>query len=278
MSSADRTTTADIDQLELLLLPDAGRSAPVTSVRLTDKQAPASIVDLAGYETAEAERQRVLTVDVEHAMATTEEAGMPRPAARGSRDLLKAVPLLLAAGAVLAVYLGLPLTLASRPVLDALPNALLFSAAVIVLGIVGVVTVLKRTAAAPITADAPAAAAALEPYPSADADAGAPHAAGVRARRPSGRLLLGAAAALIAVLAVRTAPAQQLAALAEIDGKVRYGVHPQWAKDDSQHDTERMGSSRRSSASSSASRMTPRSPRSWTLRLSRSAMPTPRCC
>lgn len=231
MSSADRTTTADIDQLELLLLPDAGRSAPVTSVRLTDKQAPASTVDLAGYETAEAERQRVLAVDVEHAMATTEEAGMPRPAARGSRDLLKAVPLLLAAGAVLAVYLGLPLTLASRPVLDALPNALpkalLFSAAVIVLGIVGVVTVLQRTAAAPTTADAPAATAALDPYPSADADAGAPHAAGVRARRPSGRLLPGAAAALIAVLAVRTAPAQQLAALAENDGKVRYGVHPQ---------------------------------------------------
>lgn len=177
MSSGDAMTTAEVDRLEeMLLLPDADRDASVALMRATDEQASARIVDLAGHEdanVAEVERRRALAADVEHAMATTQEAGMPRPAARGSRDLLTAVPLLLAAGAVLAVYLLLPLTLASRPVLDALPNALLFSAAVIVLGIVGVVTVLHRTAAAPSTADAPAATALLDPYPSVDADADA---------------------------------------------------------------------------------------------------------
>lgn len=68
------------------------------------------------------------------------------------------------------------------------------------------------------------------------------------APRPGGRLLLAAAAAMTAGLAVLTAPAfsspapaEQLAELAQDDGDVHFGVHPQWAKDDPQRYTERMG-------------------------------------
>lgn len=167
MRFPDRTTTAEMDQLEGLLLgrsrdwvgvAEAGErpATAVISQRVRLSDTDGRIVDLTGYEAvhgANIERRRVLEADVAHALAAIEEAGMPKPAAPGNRDLLTAVPLLVAATAVLGVYVGLPLMLVTRPVLGALPNTVLFSAAVIVLGVIGVLSVLSRTAAAPPTAD-----------------------------------------------------------------------------------------------------------------------------
>lgn len=65
---------------------------------------------------------------------------------------------------------------------------------------------------------------------------------------PTARLLLAAVAAVTAALAVLTAPAfsssspdEALAALVSNDGRVRFGVHPQWSHDDPERYSERMG-------------------------------------
>jgi len=75
------------------------------------------------------------------------EARMPAPPGPADRGaVLRAAALVLAALAVATAYVGLPLALAVRAHLGALPQALVLSAALVVLATVGVLTVLRRTA------------------------------------------------------------------------------------------------------------------------------------
>ena len=72
---------------------------------------------------------------------------MPAPAGPSGRDaVLRAAGPVAAAVAVAIGYVGLPLALAARALLGALPQALVLAAAVVVLGTVGVLAVLRKTA------------------------------------------------------------------------------------------------------------------------------------
>ena len=95
--------------------------------------------------------QRRLELDdqVRAAAAAVVESPMPQlagPAGRGA--VLRAGALVAAALAVAAGYIGLPLALAARSLLGALPQALVLATAIVVLGTVGVLAVLRRTALA----------------------------------------------------------------------------------------------------------------------------------
>jgi hypothetical protein len=72
---------------------------------------------------------------------------MPAPAGRSGRGaVLGAAVLVLAALVVVTAYVGLPLALAVRALLGALPQALVLAAALVALATVGVLAVLRRTA------------------------------------------------------------------------------------------------------------------------------------
>jgi hypothetical protein len=71
---------------------------------------------------------------------------MPAPDGRsGPAAVLRAAGLVAVALAVAIGYVGLPLALAARALLGALPQALVLATAVVVLGTVGVLAVLRRT-------------------------------------------------------------------------------------------------------------------------------------
>ncbi len=103
------------------------------------------VIGLVGYEAAAAERQRSIDVAVEQALLSTVPARMPQAAPPRRREMLGAVPHVLAAAVVLGVYLGLPLTLAARDLLGALGNAVLLAVAVLVLVGVTILAVLRAT-------------------------------------------------------------------------------------------------------------------------------------
>ncbi|SDY21690.1 hypothetical protein SAMN05661080_02740 [Modestobacter sp. DSM 44400] len=101
---------------------------------------PATELDQAAERDQAADRVR----------AALTEARMPGPARRRSvQEVFRTVPLLIGAALVLAVYIGLPLLLATRDLLGGLANAVTLSGVLLVLAAVGVCSVLARTATAP---------------------------------------------------------------------------------------------------------------------------------
>lgn len=92
------------------------------------------------------QRRLELEDQVRAAAATMVESRMPAPPVADDRGALVRAGLLVAAAVtVVVLYVGLPLALATRSLLGALPQALLLAASVVVLGTVAVLGVLHRT-------------------------------------------------------------------------------------------------------------------------------------
>lgn len=119
--------------------PTALRTDPAPAPRTG--LAPATPAQLAAWR-----RRLELEDEVRAAAATTVESQMPAPPATDDRGVLVRAGLLVAAAVtVVLVYVGLPLALAARSLLGALPQALLLATAVVVLGTAAVLGVLRRT-------------------------------------------------------------------------------------------------------------------------------------
>ena len=88
----------------------------------------------------------VVPAQDDHGAEVVLEARMPAdPLASGAGAAARSVAMVVAATLVIGVYVGLPLVLVARDLLQALPNALLVGTGVLALASAGIYAVLART-------------------------------------------------------------------------------------------------------------------------------------